>query len=64
MILDKIAEKTRRRIEEEKERISAEQMREMALGMDTGKGRPLERAFAEREISFICEVKKLRRPKE
>lgn len=58
MILDKIAEKTRRRIEEEKERISAEQMREMALGMATGKGRPLERAFAERELSFICEVKK------
>ena len=58
MILDKIAEKTRRRIEAEKERISAVQMRQMALGMDTGKGRPLERAFAERELSFICEVKK------
>lgn len=58
MILDQIAEKTRRRIAEEKEHISENQMREMALGMDTGKGRPLERAFAQRELSFICEVKK------
>ncbi|MCQ4636794.1 indole-3-glycerol phosphate synthase TrpC [Anaerovorax odorimutans] len=58
MILDKIAERTRLRIEEEKERISETQMREMALGMDTGKGRPLERAFAEKALSFICEVKK------
>lgn len=58
MILDEIAAKTLQRIEAEKAQISEEKMREAALSMDTGKGRPLERAFSERELSFICEVKK------
>ena len=58
MILDEIVKKTRERIEEEKEKITEDQMREIALSLDTGVGRPLERAFAKEELSFICEVKK------
>lgn len=58
MILDEIAEKTQERIEEEKKRISEEQIRETALNMDSGKGRILERMFEKEDISFICEVKK------
>lgn len=58
MILDKIAKKTRQRVTMEKERISEEQMRELALGMALREGRPLERAFQKEEMAFICEVKK------
>ncbi|MCB6993371.1 indole-3-glycerol phosphate synthase TrpC [bacterium 210820-DFI.6.37] len=58
MILDEIAAKTLKRIEEEKERVSEERIREMAFSMEVGKGRPLERAFSGQELSFICEVKK------
>lgn len=58
MILDDIAAKTLQRISEEKTIISEEKMREKAFAMDIGQGRPLERAFEEKELSFICEVKK------
>lgn len=58
MILDDIAEKTLKRIEEEKKVVSEEEIREKALGMPSGKGRPLEQAFEKEELSFICEVKK------
>lgn len=58
MILDDIAEKTRKRIEEEKKHLSDEEIREKAMGMPSGKGRPLEQAFEKEGFSFICEVKK------
>ena len=63
MILDKIAERTRQRLQEEKQQVPEEQMREIALSMDTGKGRTLERAFSKETFSFICEVKRPRHRK-
>ncbi|MCI8646249.1 MAG: indole-3-glycerol phosphate synthase TrpC [Firmicutes bacterium] len=58
MILDEIAERTLKRIEEEKKKVSDEEIRETAMGMPSGKGRPLEMAFEKEDFSFICEVKK------
>lgn len=58
MILDEIAEKTRRRVEQAKKNIPAEKMRAMAESMDPDTGFPFERALEKTGISFICEVKK------
>lgn len=58
MILDEIAEKTRRRVEQAKRNIPAEKMRAMAESMDPDTGFPFERALEKTGISFICEVKK------
>ena len=57
MILEKIAEKTRERVEENKRKISLEQYRSMALERkSTGVG--FAKALREPGIGFICEVKK------
>lgn len=58
MILDDIAEKTRGRLEDEKKIVSEEAIRETAMGMPSGKGRPLEQILEKNAFSFICEVKK------
>lgn len=58
MILDEIAEKTRRRVEQAKKNIPAEKMRAMAESMNPDTGFPFERALEKTGISFICEVKK------
>lgn len=58
MILDKIAEHTRQRIEEQKQNISLEEMKQKALSMDSNTGFPFLKALKGEELSFICEVKK------
>lgn len=58
MILDEIAEKTRRRVEQAKNNIPAEKMRAKAESMNPDTGFPFERALEKTGISFICEVKK------
>lgn len=58
MILQEIAEKTRIRIEEQKRKIPIEELKSQAADMDTDTGFPFEKALKEKEIAFICEVKK------
>ncbi len=70
MILEEIAARTRIRVEEEKKRISPEEMEAQALeicrreeqealrGAGSAADFPFERALAAPGISFICEVKK------
>lgn len=57
-ILEEIAEKTRKRIEECKEKKSLEQIRQEALAMDAATGFPFETALKKEGVTFICEVKK------
>ena len=58
MILDEIAARTKQRVEEQKQRISLEEMKQKALVMDSNTGFPFLKALNEPDISFICEVKK------
>lgn len=66
MILDEIAESTRKRVEKKKSKVSLEEVKEAAfrkadLRQGTSKqidGFPFEKALAGGDISFICEVKK------
>lgn len=58
MILQEIEEKTRIRIEEQKRKISVEDLKSQAADMDTDTGFPFEKALKGKEIAFICEVKK------
>lgn len=58
MILDDIVEKTKIRIEKEKQIISLEQMKKQALSMEKNYSFPFEQALQTKELSFICEVKK------
>jgi len=58
MILDTLAEATRKRIEGDKERISPERMESLAFGMDTDNSYPFERNLGTDNLSFICECKK------
>ena len=58
MILDEIAQKTRERVEENKKKISLEQMREAALLKENTQETPFEEALRKPGIQFICEVKK------
>lgn len=57
-ILEEIAEKTRKRVAECKEKKSLEQIKEEACALDANTGFPFEKALAEDGVSFICEVKK------
>jgi indole-3-glycerol phosphate synthase len=57
MILQKLAELSRRRALAAKERVGLEELRERALALPRGDFR-FERALAGPELSFICEVKK------
>lgn len=58
MILDTIAESTRKRVELSKEKISFEKMKKMALQMEINQNFPFEKALSKNGISYICEVKK------
>lgn len=57
MILDKLAESTRQRVENEKKIISADKMKALALEMPR-LNFEFEKALRKDDISFICEVKK------
>lgn len=63
MILDEIAAKTRERIKQEKQKISAAEMRSLAERVKREQDNgpldfPFERALRRSGLSFICEVKK------
>lgn len=58
MILDEIAAKTKKRVEQSKKQRPTEQIKALAEAMDPETGFPFEKALAEKGISFICEVKK------
>lgn len=58
MILDEIAAKTKKRVEQSKKQRPAEHIKALAEAMDPETGFPFEKALAEKRISFICEVKK------
>ena len=58
MILETIAEATRKRVAAEKEKCSLEEMQEKAQAMNPDTGFPFEQALKKPGISFICEVKK------
>ncbi len=59
MILEQLAQTARERVEQDKKRISLEEMRRMAEAL-AGEGDPFafEKALAVPGMSFICEVKK------
>lgn len=57
MILDKLAQSTRKRVELEKKNIPLEVVKEKALNMPKGNFE-FEKALAKKGINFICEVKK------
>ena len=57
-ILDTLADRARARTERNKERVSLDEMKNLALSMDADTGYPFEKALGAPGISFICEVKK------
>lgn len=57
-ILEEIAQKTRERIEKQKERKPMDVIEKEARAMDANTGFPFEKALKKSGISFICEVKK------
>ena len=58
MILDKLAESSRRRVEERKRTRSLEELRREAEARNAQTGFPFETALGRQGLSFICEVKK------
>lgn len=58
MILDKLAESSRRRVEERKRTRSLEALRSEAEARNAQTGFPFETALGRQGLSFICEVKK------
>lgn len=58
MILQEIAEKTRERIRQEKEKLPLAKLRARARECDAETGFPFEEALRKPGIGFICEVKK------
>lgn len=57
-ILEEIAEKTRERIEIEKQNRPLKVLKEEALALNADTGFPFEKAIKDGNLSFICEVKK------
>lgn len=57
-ILDTIAEATRLRVEQDKQRMPLDTLRSMCLQKPGRDGRPFETALKKRGMSFICEIKK------
>ncbi|MDD3140793.1 MAG: indole-3-glycerol phosphate synthase TrpC [Lachnospiraceae bacterium] len=57
-ILDEIADKTRIRVAHLKEEHSLEEVKEEAYKKQIGADFPFEKALKQKEITFICEVKK------
>ena len=58
MILDKLAESSRRRVEERKRTRSLEELRREAEARNAQTGFPFETALGRQGLAFICEVKK------
>ncbi len=58
MILQEIAEKTRERIQHEKEKMALTELRARASDCEADTGFPFEAALRKQGIRFICEVKK------
>lgn len=58
MILNKIAEDTRKRVKKQKEEVSFEKVKAAAAAMKADTGFPFEKALKSAGIQFICEVKK------
>ena len=58
MILETIAEATRKRVAAEKEKCSLAEMKEKATAMNPDTGFPFEQALKKPGMPFICEVKK------
>lgn len=58
MILDELAESTRKRVAKKKEKISLEEIKEKALMMEKTKDFPFEQALKKEGLSIIAEVKK------
>ena len=58
MILETIAEATRKRVAAEKEKCSLAEMKEKAMAMNPDTGFTFEQALKKPGMSFICEVKK------
>lgn len=58
MILDEIAAKTVRRVEERKKRLPPGELRTMAESLPGNTGFPFEKSLRTKGMSFICEVKK------
>ena len=58
MILDKLAESSRRRVEERKRTRSLEALRREAEARNAQTGFPFETALGRQGLSFISEVKK------
>ncbi|MDD7404056.1 MAG: indole-3-glycerol phosphate synthase TrpC [Butyribacter sp.] len=57
-ILEEIAEKTKIRVEESKQKRPLEEVKREALALSADTGFPFEKALAKEGVSFICEVKK------
>jgi len=57
MILDKIADKTRERVENVKKKVPFSEIKKQAQALPKG-GFEFEKAISKPELSFICEVKK------
>lgn len=59
MILDKLAESTRRRVAAAQERIPLQEIRKKAEAMaEANRDFPFEKALRKEDIQFICEIKK------
>lgn len=58
MILQEIAEDTRKRVEEAKKKVSFEEIKQQACGLNKETGFPAEERLRRGGIHFICEVKK------
>lgn len=58
MILDKIIESTKQRVEAEKKEQSLADVQALALAMDVDTTFPFEEALRQQDFNFICEVKK------
>lgn len=58
MILDEIAAKTVKRVEERKKRLPPGELRTMAESLPDNTGFPFEKSLRTKGMSFICEVKK------
>ena len=58
MILDDITKQVRLRLEEDKKKISLEDMRDLAEKQEDPREFPFERALRKEGLSYICEVKK------
>lgn len=57
-ILEKIAKKTKERIEEKKKVLPFEEIRIKAESINKNTGFPFEKSLKKEELSFICEIKK------